>query len=312
MEVYKTLSFTVNEANIRLDKYITAQSPEELTRSYLQKLINDGFVFVNDRAAKASYKTRTGDIIAIHLPPPVPSPALVPENIPLAIIYEDDDILVIDKPAGITVHPAPGHPTHTLMNAVLAHCPGITAIDGSVRPGIVHRLDKDTSGLMVVAKNKHAHLNLSSQMKTRRILKKYLVLVKGCPSPDKGSIDAPIGRHPRDRKRMAVVPNGREAHTWYRVMMRFSAYSLVEATLLTGRTHQIRVHFSSIRCPVAGDPVYGVRMTDLSRQFLHAYTLGFKLPGTGEYVEFLSELPTDLRQVLDSLQPCRPKAVNPA
>ncbi|MFC1999665.1 RluA family pseudouridine synthase, partial [Chloroflexota bacterium] len=207
--------------------------------------------------------------------------------------------------------PAPGHPAHTLMNAILAHCPDIAAIDGSVRPGIVHRLDKDTSGLMVVAKNRSAHLNLAAQMKNRGILKRYLVLVRGCPSPEEGSIDAPIGRHPKDRKRMAVVPNGREAHTWYRVMRRFDTYTLLEATLLTGRTHQIRVHFSSIRCPVAGDPVYGVRMPYLSRQFLHAYTLGFKLPRTGEYMEFRSDLPADLRQVLEDLQPRGPTAVNP-
>ena len=300
MEVARTVRIVVDKADLRLDKYIS-QSFEELTRSYLQKLIDEGRITVNDRIAKPSHKPRLGDVIFIHLPPPSTPPALIPEDIPLTIAYEDDDILVIDKPADITVHPAPGHASHTLMNAILAHCPDVTAIDSSLRPGIVHRLDKDTSGLMVVAKNKAAHLKLATQMKNRRIIKRYLVLVKGHPSPEKGSINAPIGRHPRDRKRMAVVPNGREAHTFYRVVQHLAPYTLIEATLHTGRTHQIRVHFSSIGCPVAGDPVYGVRIPGLGRQFLHAFLLGFKLPSTGEYVEFRSELPSELQQVLDRL-----------
>lgn len=300
MEVASTIRLVVDQANLRLDKYI-CQSCEELTRSYLQKLIDEGRVTLNDKVAKPSLKPKVGDVILINLPPPSPSPALVPEDIPLTIIYEDNDILVVDKPAGITVHPAPGHPSHTLMNAILAHCPVISAIDNSVRPGIVHRLDKDTSGLMVVAKNKAAHLNLAAQLKSRRMLKRYLVLVKGCPSPEQGSIQAPIGRHPRDRKRMAVVPNGREALTFYRVVRHLDSYTLIEATPRTGRTHQVRVHFSSIGCPVAGDAVYGVRMPYLGRQFLHAFLLGFKLPSTGEYMEFRSELPAELEQALERL-----------
>jgi 23S rRNA pseudouridine1911/1915/1917 synthase len=187
------------------------------------------------------------------------------------------------------------------MNAVLAHCPDISRIDGSVRPGIVHRLDKDTSGVMVVAKSKMAQLNLSAQLKGRRVLKKYLVLVKGYPSPEQGVIEAPIGRHPRDRKRMAVVSGGREARTAYRVTKRFSGYSLVEVTLLTGRTHQIRVHFSRMGWPVAGDAVYGVKTPYLERQFVHASRLGFHLPSGGEWSEFSSKLPQDLEEALEQV-----------
>jgi 23S rRNA pseudouridine1911/1915/1917 synthase len=265
----------------------------------VQKLIDDGHVLINGELGKPSRKVKVGDVILIHVPPPEPSPELVPEEVPLAILYEDRDILVVNKPAGVTVYPAPGHPCHTLMNAVLAHCPEISSIESSVRPGVVHRLDKDTSGAMVVAKNKAAQLNLISQFRSHRMLKKYLVLVKGCPSPEQGVIEAPIGRHPKDRKRMAVVEGGRASRTLYRVTKRFNGYSLVEATLQTGRTHQIRVHFSHKRWPVVGDSVYGVQVEWLGRQFVHAWTLGFKLPGSGEYAEFRAELPADLQEALD-------------
>lgn len=301
MEISKTLRLAVEKSDLRLDKYIS-QSCGELSRSYIQKLIEEGYVTVNDKVAKPSLKTKAGDVIVIALPPPEPStPVLLPESIPLAIVYEDSDLMVIDKPAGMTVHPAPGHSSHTLVNAVLAHCPDILGLDATVRPGIIHRLDKNTSGLMVVAKKKEVQLNLSTQLKNRLMLKKYLVLVRGCPSPEEGDIKAPIGRHPKNRKKMAVVPEGREAHTSYRVVKPLKGYSLVEATILTGRTHQIRVHFSSIGCPVIGDDVYGVRVPYLERQFLHACMLGFRLPGTGEWVEFRSELPVELEQVLDNL-----------
>jgi len=300
METARTIRLVVDKAGLRLDRYIS-QSCAELTRSYIQKLIEEGRVTVNSRAVKPSHKPRIGDVIVINVPPPSPSPALIPEEIPLTIIYEDDDLMVVDKPADMTVYPAPGHPSRTLMNAILAHCPEISAIDSSVRPGIVHRLDKDTSGLIVVAKNKAAQLNLAAQLKKRTMLKRYSVLVKGRPAPEEGVIEAPIGRHPKDRKRMAVVPQGREARTSYRVVRHFKGYSLVEATLHTGRTHQIRVHFSAIGCPVAGDPVYGVRLPYLKRQFLHAFLLGFTLPSTGEYAEFRSELPAELQQVLERL-----------
>ncbi len=300
MEIAKTIHLIAAKAGLRLDLYI-CESDKDFTRSHVQKLINSGHVTVNDRVAKPSLKIKVGDAIVVNLPPPEPSPALVAEHMPLAVLYEDSDLLVIDKPAGITVYPAPGHPSRTLMNAVLAHCPGISNIDGSVRPGIVHRLDKDTSGVMVVAKNKVAQLNLSAQLKSRRVLKKYLVLVKGHPSPEEGVIEAPIGRHPKDRKRMAVVPGGREARTLYKVRRRLDGYTLVEATLQTGRTHQIRVHFSRMGWPVAGDPVYGMRTACLERQFVHAFLLGFRLPSTGEYVEFRSELPADLEEALEKV-----------
>lgn len=297
MEIANTIRLVAEATDLRLDKYVS-ESCRDLTRSYVQKLIDDGCVTVNDRVAKASQKPSPGDVIILHLPPPTSPPTLVPQEIPLSIVYEDADVLVIDKPAGIPVHPAPGHPSHTLVNAILAHCPEISAIDSSLRPGVVHRLDKDTSGLLVVAKNKAAHLKLAAQLKSRRMLKRYLVVVRGCPMPEVGVIEAPIGRHPRDRKRMAVVPNGREARTSYRVLRRLDGYTLVEVTLQTGRTHQIRVHFSFIGCPVIGDAVYGVRSPYLERQFLHAFLLGFRLPGTGDYVEFTSELPLELETVL--------------
>lgn len=300
MEIDQVLRLEVNKANHRLDSYIS-RSYKYFSRSYMQKLIGDGFVTVNGETAKASYKTKPGDIITISVPPSEPPASLLPESIPLNIVYEDGDLLVIDKPAGITVHPAPGNPDHTLVNAILAHCPDILGLDTSLRPGIVHRLDKNTSGLMVVAKSRDAQLNLSSQLKNRQMLKKYLLLVRGCPSPEDGAIETPIGRHPKNRKKMAVVAGGREAHTSYRVTRRFKGFSLVEATIRTGRTHQIRVHFSSVGHPVIGDNVYGVKVPYLERQFLHAYMLGFKLPFSDEWVEFTSELPADLKQALEHL-----------
>jgi len=298
MEISQTTRIVVNKANIRLDRYI-CHSFGELSRSYIQKLIEEGYVTVNAMVAKPSLKVKIGDLIIINIPPPPSPPSLLPERIPLVIVYEDSDLLVIDKPAGITVHPAPGNPEHTLVNAILAHCPDILALDSSYRPGIVHRLDKNTSGLIVVAKKKEAQLNLSAQLKGRRMLKKYLVLVRGCLLPDEGDIKSSIGRHPKNRKKMAVVPGGREAYTSYQVVKTIKGYSLVEATIRTGRTHQIRVHFSSIGSPVIGDDVYGVKVPYLKRQFLHAHLLGFRLPSTGEYVEFRSELPVELEQALE-------------
>ena len=300
MEIARTIHLVVEEANLRLDRYIS-QSCQEFSRSYIQKLIEEGYVTVNGQGTKPSLRLKSDDVIVINLPPPSPSPTLAPESIPLSLVYENGDILVIDKPAGITVHPAPGHPYHTLVNAILAHCPEISAIDDSLRPGIVHRLDKDTSGLMVVAKNKAAQLDLSAQLKKRQMMKRYLILVRGHLTPEEGTIEAPIGRHPKNRKRMAVVPGGREARTLYRVVRYLGDYTLVEVTLATGRTHQIRVHFSAIGHPVAGDAVYGVRLPYLGRQFLHACFLGFRLPQTEEYAEFRSELPAELKQVLERL-----------
>jgi 23S rRNA pseudouridine1911/1915/1917 synthase len=300
MDAGKRVSLLADKSGIRLDLYV-CQSCEGLSRSFVQKLIEDGHVIVNGERGKPSRKVRFGDTILVNVPPPEPCPELVPEEVPLAILYEDGDILVVNKPAGLTVYPAPGHPRNTLMNAILAHFPEITCIESSVRPGVVHRLDKDTSGAMVVAKNKVSQLNLAAQFKGHRMLKKYLVLVKGSPYPEQGVIEAPISRHPKDRKRMAVVEGGREARTLYKVTKRFNGYSLVEATLQTGRTHQIRVHFSHKGWPVVGDAVYGVRVPWLDRQFVHAWRLGFKLPSSGEYFEFQAELPADLRLALEAV-----------
>ena len=292
----KTYSFVADKPGIRLDKFVGERCPE-LSRTHAQKLIADGSITVNGRVAKASLKLDVGDRIDVVIPPTLPSP-LSPEAIPLNIIYEDADLLVVDKPAGLTVHPAPGHPGHTLINAILAHFPYLADISDSLRPGIVHRLDKDTSGVMLVAKNKVAQANLISQFKTCAIVKAYLVLVKGQLTPERGIIEAALGRDPRNRKRMAVVTEGREARTEYRVIKYVGNYSLLEVRPETGRTHQIRVHLSAIGYPVAGDQMYGVKLPHLSRQFLHACRLGFKLPSTCEYVEFTSELPPDLEKTL--------------
>jgi 23S rRNA pseudouridine1911/1915/1917 synthase len=208
---------------------------------------------------------------------------------------------VVDKPAGLTVHPAPGHPGHTLVNALLAHFPHLADVGDALRPGIVHRLDRDTSGLMLVAKNSKAQDNLAGQFKSHLVTKAYIALVRGRLTPENGVIEAAIGRHPRNRKKMAVVEGGREASTEYKVINYIGGYSLLEVRPKTGRTHQIRVHLSAIGFPVVGDKVYGVRSPFLSRQFLHASLLGFSLPSTGKYVEFKSELPADLEQALEDL-----------
>jgi len=295
----KAHNITVLSQGARLDKYISQQCPQ-LSRTHVQKLIEDGHITVNDRAAKASLKLDIGDRLHITIPPTPPSP-LSPEAIPLTILYEDDDLLVIDKPAGLTVHPAPGHPDHTLVNALLAHLPDLPAGDDPTRPGLVHRLDKDTSGLMLVAKNRVAQANLSDQFKARTVAKTYLVLVKGHLTPEHGIIEAPIGRDPRHRQRMAVVNRGREARTEYFVKKYAGSYTLLEIKPQTGRTHQIRVHLAAIGHPVAGDSTYGGKSPHLPRQFIHAAGLGFHLPSSGEYAEFSSELPPDLEQALKDI-----------
>jgi len=297
-EMDKRFEFIVASPGERLDKYIAAQC--QISRSYAQKLIDDGQVAVNGHAAKASQKLNTGDNIVVSIPPPSPI-SLAPEDIPLKVVYEDKDLIVVDKPAGLLVHPAAGQHTGTLVNAILARCPDLGEINGSVRPGIVHRLDKDTSGVMMVAKNDAAQRSLSRQIKLRSIKKGYLALVLGHLTPERGAIDAPIGRHHKDRKRMAVVSGGREARTEYKVIKYFDDYTLVEAMPETGRTHQIRVHFAAIGHPIFGDHVYGKRSPLLGRQFLHAHRLGFKLPSSGESVEFRAELPPDLEEVLKQL-----------
>jgi 23S rRNA pseudouridine1911/1915/1917 synthase len=289
--------FVIEAGGIRLDKYISQQC--QISRSYAQKLIDAGHITVNELKVKASHKLDKGERVVATLPPPTPI-SLAPEDIPLHIAYEDDDLLVLDKPAGLTVHPAPGHPSHTLVNAILTHCPELSA-SGSLRPGIVHRLDKDTSGLMVVAKNDAAQESLSRQIKNRAMIKKYLALVQGHLSPEHGVIEAAIGRHPKQRKRMAVVSGGREARTKYKVVECFEHYTLVQVQPETGRTHQIRVHFSAIGHPLFGDSVYGKRAPLLGHHFLHACYLGFRLPRSGEFVEFHSELPSELEQALEHI-----------
>jgi 23S rRNA pseudouridine1911/1915/1917 synthase len=289
------LQFNSPAPDVRLDKYLTQVLPR-LSRAYLQRLIEQGDVLVNGQKAKASRKLSEGDRITVELPPPPGHP--LAEPIPLAVIYEDENILVVDKPAGLTVHPAPGHPNHTLVNAILARCPGLTLSSELTRPGIVHRLDKDTSGLIVIAKNDSARDYLAGQFKSRTVTKGYLVLVKGRLSPEQGIIEAPIGRDPHRRQRMAIVEAGKEATTRYQVRKYLDNYTLVEVSPLTGRTHQIRVHLSAIGHPVIGDPTYGTKSAYLDRQFVHAYRLGFRLPSSEQYHEFTSPLPVDLEQAL--------------
>ena len=295
----KVYSFVADKPGARLDRCVAEKYPE-LSRTYAQRLIADGYITVNDRVAKASLKLSIGDRLRVVIPPTAPSP-LSPEAMPLNIIYEDDDLLAVDKPAGLTVHPAPGHPSHTLINAILAHFPSLAEVSDSLRPGVVHRLDKDTSGVMLVAKNRVAQIKLSEQFKSHSVVKSYLVLVKGRLTPEQGIIEAPMGRDPRNRKKMAVVAEGREARTEYRVIKYIGNYTLLKVMPETGRTHQIRVHLSAIGFPVVGDSVYGVKSPHLSRQFMHASRLGFRSPSTGEYVEFTSELPPDLEQALKDI-----------
>jgi len=258
-----------------------------------------GYILVNGQRAKANQRLSNVDSITVKLPP-LPLYPLA-EPIPLTIIYEDEEILVIDKPAGLTVHPAPGHPSHTLVNAILAHCPDLAMSNELMRPGIVHRLDKDTSGLIVIAKNDSAREYVAAQFKSRTVIKGYLVLVKGRLSPEQGMIEAPIGRDLHSRRRMAIVEAGKEATTRYRVRQYLDNYTLVEVTPLTGRTHQIRVHLSAIGYPVIGDSLYGTKSVHLNRQFIHAYRLGFCLPSTKQYQEFVAPLPVDLEQALEHL-----------
>jgi len=290
-----TIDLSAEDSGTRLDVFLA--SAASISRSYAQKLIANGNVLVNGISAKASYKLEAGDAITGAIPEPEPL-TILPEEIPLKIIYEDSDILVIDKPAGLTVHPAPGNWEHTLVNALLAYCPDLAGIGGKIRPGIVHRLDKNTSGVMVVAKNNIAQYSLSSQIKERRVKKGYLALVEGHLNPRQGAIEAQLGRDPKNRKKMAVVMGGRDARTDYKVIDYLERYTYLKAIPQTGRTHQIRVHFAAIGHPVFADSVYGKKNDLLARHFLHANLLGFELPGSNEYVEFTAELPQDLQGVL--------------
>ena len=289
----------------RLDKYLSDKL-EDMTRSYLKKLISDDkAVLVNGNPAKPNYKLKPGDIIELAVPEPIEL-EIKAENISLDIVYEDNDMLVVNKPQGMVVHPAAGNYTGTLVNALLYHCgDSLSGINGEKRPGIVHRIDKDTSGLLLVAKNDNAHQKLSSQIKEHSLTRAYKALVHGNIKQDSGRIDAPIGRHPSDRKKMTITDkNSREAVTNFRVLERYGRYTFVECILETGRTHQIRVHMSKNGHPIVGDKTYGVKREEfnLTGQLLHAYKVGFIHPVSGEYMEFVSELPDYYMNVLDRLR----------
>ncbi|MCS7246394.1 MAG: RluA family pseudouridine synthase [Thermomicrobium sp.] len=287
----------------RLDKLI-ASRVTGVSRSFVQQMMKRGEILVNGAPAKPAQRVRYGDRLEVSLPPAEPPVDLEPEYLPIPVIYEDDDIIVFDKPAGIVTHPAPGHERGTLVNALKAIRPDL-AVQPSHRPGIVHRLDKDTSGLLVVAKTEPARLALLEQWQSRSVLKKYTALVHGIVEPDAGTIDAPISRDPREPTKMAVVPWGRPAITHFRVMERFRCATLLDVTIETGRTHQIRVHCAFIGHPVVGDQQYGGHRSfcvAVPRQFLHARSLRFRHPTTGQTIELETPLPSDLRRALASLR----------
>ena len=291
--------YVITDQTGRIDKVLTILEPE-ITRSQLKNLINDGHVTVNGQPVKPKYKVQAGDKISLVKPEPQ-SLELTPENIPLDIVYEDDDMIVVNKPQGMVVHPAPGHPNHTLVNALLYHSP-LSTINGTFRPGIVHRIDKDTSGLLMVAKNDLAHQSLAEQLRNKTNKREYLALVYGQIKEDEGTIDAPLGRNPQDRKKQAVVKDGRHAVTHFKVVKRYDNFTLVKCILETGRTHQIRVHMKYIGHPLVGDPLYGPRkVIGKDGQFLHAALLGFKHPRTGEEMVFEAPLPENFQKMLDKL-----------
>lgn len=283
----------------RIDKKL-GHHFSQYSRSQIQKWIGDGNVKVNGHSVKPKHKLAVGDEVTIA--PEKPQKIdLEPENIPLDIVYEDDDVVVVNKPQGMVVHPAPGHPDHTLVNALLYHCP-LSTINGEFRPGIVHRIDKDTSGLLMVAKNDMAHRSLAAQLKAKTNKREYVALVHGVIKDDQGTIDAPIGRSRKDRKKQAIVSDGRHAITHFKVLKRYRHYTLVSCRLETGRTHQIRVHMKSIGHPLAGDPLYGPRKTlPGAGQYLHARLLGFKHPRTGKEMVFTTPLPDYFQKMLDKL-----------
>ena len=291
--------FTVGRDETRLDRFLSLQKTG-LSRSRLHTLIDQGMVTRNGQPARPAQKVKAGDRIVLTIPP-AREANLSPQDLPLSVLYQDAALMVIDKPAGLSVHPGPGHPDGTLVNGLLARCPDLPGIGGVLRPGIVHRLDKDTSGLMVVAKTEAAHRDLSAQIKARQVDKGYLALVVGALEPAQGIIDAPIGRDPHHRQRMAVVLGGRAARTGYRTRQRGPAHTLLELQLETGRTHQIRVHLADRGCPILGDRIYGKPSPRLSRHFLHAHRLGFRHPSTGESMQFQAELPPELAAVLPEL-----------
>lgn len=308
-----TLTVPKEEAGTRLDAFLASRI-EGWSRARLQRLIEDGDVLVNGRAFKASYKLRANDEIEAELTA-LPAASFFPEDIPINVVYEDDDLIVINKPAGITVHPGAGAKTGTLANALAFHFQNLPTAGGVARPGIVHRLDKDTSGLLLVAKTEQAHENLADQFRAREVFKSYVALVHGQLERDRGEIDEPIARDPRHRTRMAIVRGGRSALSIYRARERFDRFTLIDVELKTGRTHQIRVHLAWIKHPVVGDETYGSgrdktvadpkirsQIAKLGRQFLHAEKLGFSHPRSGERLHFTSPLPNDLQQLLNAIR----------
>ena len=295
-----TFAAEADDVGKRIDVF-AAENYEELSRSGLKKIIDAGGVTVNNKTVKANYKLRTGDIVTMNIPESVPL-EIIPQNIPLDILYEDDDVIVINKPQGMVVHPAPGHYTDTLVNALLYHCgDSLSGINGIMRPGIVHRIDMDTSGVIMAAKNNNAHRSLALQLAEHSITRKYNAIVYNNIKEDEGTIDKPLGRNPSDRKKMAVVPGGRRAVTHYRVLDRLGKFTYIEAQLETGRTHQIRVHMTYAGHPLLGDSVYGPKKQpfNLKGQVLHARVLGFVHPVTGEYMEFECPLPEYFQKLLE-------------
>lgn len=298
MQEYK-FNAEAKDVKKRLDVFLTEKLIEISTsRAYLQYLIKQGFVLVNDLAVDASYSIRLNDTIYVKFKPR-PKPNVLPQNIPLEILYEDDDILVVNKAAGMVVHPGAGRHKDTLVNAVLALSLKLSRIGGEIRPGIVHRLDKDTSGVLIIAKNDRAHEQLALQFKQHTINRVYLALVEGSMELDQGEVNVPIGRHPCHRTKMAVVyTKSRKAITCFRVLKRFKDYTLLEIKPQTGRTHQIRVHLAHIGHPVLGDASYGKKSQLIKRQALHAHSLGFIHPATRKYLEFSAELPVDMQGLI--------------
>jgi 23S rRNA pseudouridine1911/1915/1917 synthase len=295
-----TTELIADTAGERLDQFV-ARSLPSLTRTHAQRLIDDGRVLVAGARAKASLRLEAGVSVSVDAPAPKAATA-TPQPIALDIIYEDEHIIAVNKPPGMAVHPSPGHEHSTLVNAILAHCADLSGIGGALRPGIVHRLDRDTSGVILIARNDDAHRGLVRQLKDRTIEKTYVALVTGVPSPAEGIIDAPIARHGRQRQRMAIVAGGREATTAYRVIERFDEVSLVEARPKTGRTHQIRVHLAAIGHPIVGDVLYGKRSPIVGRQFLHAARIAFVHPRSGESMVLDAALAPDLEEALAVLR----------
>ena len=295
--------FTVSEGSVRLDAAVSQEL--KISRGFAAELIDQGKDLINGELSKKSNKVKTGDVISVEMPD-LAEPVAIPQNIPLDIVFEDDDLLVVNKPKGMVVHPAPGNPDGTLVNALLYHCKGtLSGINGVMRPGIVHRIDKDTSGLLIVAKNDVSHQFLAEQIKEHTFTREYRAVVYGNIKMDSGKIDAPIGRDPKNRQRMAIVyVNSKPAITHYEVLQRFDGFTLMKFRLETGRTHQIRVHMASIGHPLAGDPLYGPKkaITELKGQCLHAGLIGFIHPKTKVYMEFTSDLPEYFTSYLKKLK----------